>query len=134
MVCSYWVCYSPAEHSSRFIIVCLQLKYEHILYWGTAEGHFSQLNRVQLEAWKLFEDLSLPSLESHRVAAVVGLTRRLLSGSVKFPLLSLTSVFFPLASPPFFCIAFSPNSSHQFSDQCTYHSLEVFKRSYRGRI
>ena len=63
------------------------------LFARTAESHLARLDRVQLQAQRLFSEIPLPILESCRVAvAAVGLTCRLLSGSVSSPLLSLTPV------------------------------------------
>ena len=106
-----------------------------VCIWGAAESHLAQLDRVQLQAQRLFSEIPLPTLESRRVAAAVGLTCRLLSGSVSSPLLSLTPVMSSTGSPlrRSACLTVSSHP-HWFLDQCTYRSLEVFKRSYRGRI
>ena len=133
-ICDYL---SPADLCTAYkAFVRPQLEYGHLLYWSAAESHLVRLDRVQLQAQRLFSEIPLPTLESRRVAAAVGLTCRLLSGSVSSPLLSLTPVLMsstgslPRRST---CLTVSSHP-HQFLDQCTYHSLEVFKRSYRGRI
>ena len=128
---------SPADLCTAYkAFVRPQLEYGHLLYWGAAESHLVRLDRVQLQAQRLFSEIPLPTLESHRVAAAVGLTCRLLSGSVSSPLLSLTPVLMSsTGSLPRRSARLTVSSHpHQFLDQCTYRSLEVFKRSYRGRI
>ena len=61
---------------------------------------------------------------------------RLLSGNVSSPLLSLTPILMSsTGSLPRHSARLTVSSHlHQFLDQCTYRSLEMFKRSYRGRI
>lgn len=68
-------------------------------------------------------------------SAAVDLACRFLSGSVRSPLLSLTLFLDSTGSLPH-CSAWLAASCHphQFFYQSTYRSLEVFKRSYRGRI
>ena len=84
---------SPADLCTAYkAFVHPQLEYGHLLYWGAAESHLVRLDRVQLQAQRLFSEIPLPTLESRRVATAVGLTCRLLSGSVSSPLLSLTPV------------------------------------------
>ena len=133
-ICDYL---SPADLCIAYkAFVCPQLEYGHLLYWGAAESHLVRLDRVQLQAQRLFSEIPLPTLESRRVAAAVGLTCRLLSGNVSSPLLSLTPVLMSsTGSPPRRSARLTvSNHPHQFLDQCIYCSLEVFKRSYRGRI
>ena len=131
-ICDYL---SPADLCTAYkAFVRPQLEYGHLLYWGAAESHLVRLDRVQLQAQRLFSEIPLPTLESRRVAAAVGLTCRLLSGSVSSPLLSLTPVLMSSTGSLSRHSARLTVSSHphQFLDQCTYCSLEVFKRSYRG--
>ena len=89
-ICDYL---SPADLCTAYkAFVRPQLEYGHFLYWGATESHLVRLDRVQLQAQRLFSEILLPTLESRRVAAAVELTCRLLSGSVSSPLLSLTPV------------------------------------------
>ena len=133
-ICDYL---SPADLCIAYkAFVRPQLEYGHLLYWGAAESHLVRLDGVQLQAQRLFSEIPLPTLESRGVATAVGLTCRLLSGNVSSPLLSLTPVLMSsTGSLPRHSARLTVSSyPHQFLDQCTYHSLEVFKRSYRGRI
>ena len=133
-ICDYL---SPVDLCTAYkAFVRLQLEYGHLLYWGAAESHLARLDRVQLQAQRLFSEIPLPTLESRRVAAAVGLTCRLLSGSVSSPLLSLTPVLMSSTGSLLRRSArlIVSGHLHRFLDQCTYRSLEMFKRSYRGRI
>ena len=133
-ICDYL---SPANLCTAYkAFVRPQIEYSHLLYWGATESHLARLDRIQLQAQRLFSEIPLPTLESCRVAAAVGLTCRLLSGSVSSPLLFLTPVLMSsigslLRRSACLTVLSHP---HWFFDQCTYRSLEVFKRSYRGRI
>ena len=133
-ICDYL---SPADlYTAYKAFVRPQLEYGHLLYWSAAEGHLARLDRVQLQAQRLFNEIPLPTLESRRAAAAVGLTCRLLSGSVSSPLLSLAPVLMSsIGSLPRRSARLAvSNHPHQLLDQCDYRSLEVFKRSFRGRI
>ena len=134
-ICDYL---SPADlYTAYKAFVRPQLEYGHLLYWSAAEGHLAQLDGVQLQAQRLFNEIPLPTLESRRAAAAaVGLTCRLLSGSVSSPLLSLAPILMSsIGSLPRHSARLAVSSHpHQLLDQCDYRSLEVFKRSFRGRI
>ena len=133
-ICDYL---SPADlYTAYKAFVRPQLEYGHLLYWSAAEGHLARLDRVQLQAQRLFNEIPLPTLESRRAAAAVGLTCRLLSGSVSSPLLSLAPILMSsIGSLPRRSARLAVSSHpHQLLDQCDYRSLEVFKRSFRGRI
>ena len=133
-ICDYL---SPTDlYTAYKAFVRPQLEYGHLLYWSAAEGHLARLDRVQLQAQRLFNEIPLPTLESCRAAAAVGLTCQLLSGSVSSPLLSLAPVLMSsIGSLPRRSARLAVSSHpHQLLDQCDYRSLEVFKRSFRGRI
>ena len=133
-ICDYL---SPADlYIAYKAFVRPQLEYGHLLYWSAAEGHLARLDRVQLQAQRLFNEIPLPTLESRRAAAAVGLTCWLLSGSVSSPLLSLAPILMSsIGSLPRRSARLAVSSHpHQLLDQCDYRSLEVFKRSFRGRI
>ena len=130
-ICDYL---SPADLCTAYkAFVRLQLEYGHLLYWGAAESHLVRLDRVQLQAQRLFSEIPLPTLESRRVAAAVRLTCRLLSGNVSSPLLSLTPVLMSSTGSLPRRSARLTSHSHQFLDQCTYRSF-VLWRCLRGLI
>ena len=118
--------------------VCSKLEYGNLIYWTAAETHLAKLDRVQQQAQRLFEGVAVPSLEQRREAAAIGLTCRLMSGNVKQPLKPLTP---KMRNPNEDQIRRSirlkgpiQQHKHQLQDQTTTNSMEVLKRSYRGRI
>jgi len=59
-----------------------KIEYGNLIYWGAAEGYLEKLDRVQSSAVSMLEDSSaffIPSLESRRQAAAVGLTTSLMA-------------------------------------------------------
>ena len=85
----------------------------------------------------MFGQLPISSLEQRRQAAAVGLTCKLLHGDAKTPLKSLTPEFEDSSKvKPRRSARVAPTKSHnhQLQFHITMKSLEVFKRSYRGRI
>ena len=115
-----------------------KLEYGSLTYWSTAKTHLAKLDLVQQQAQGLFEGLAIKSLEQRREAAAVGLACRLLSGDVKRPLESLI----PKCRDPSEgrlrrsarLGGHKQQHQHQLQCQTTAKSLEVFKRSFRGRI
>ena len=60
-----------------------KIEYGKLVYWGAAEGYLEKLDRVQSSAVSMLENSSaffIPSLESRRQAAAVGLSFKLLGG------------------------------------------------------
>ncbi|CAN0016807.1 unnamed protein product, partial [Heterosigma akashiwo] len=60
-----------------------KIEYGNLIYWGAAESYLEKLDRVQRSAVLMLADSSaffIPSLESRRQAAAVGLTCKLLNG------------------------------------------------------
>jgi len=73
-----------------FIRSCLE--YGHLLYFGAAKSHLERLDALQRRAAGICHD-TFPSLESHRCAAGIGLTCRLLDGEGRGNLQSLRPHF-----------------------------------------
>ena len=115
-----------------------KLEYGSLTYWSTAKTHLAKLDLVQQQAQGLFEGLAIKSLEQRREAAAVGLACRLLSGDVKRPLESLIPKCRDSSEGRLRSSArlggHKQQHQHQLQCQTTAKSLEVFKRSFRGRI
>ena len=115
-----------------------KLEYRNLIYWSAAETHLAKLDRVQQQAQRLFEGVDVPSLEKRREAAAIGLTCRLMSGNMKQPLKPLTpKMRNPNADKPRRSSRLKgpiQQHEHQLQEQTTIRSMEVLKRSYRGRI
>ena len=75
-----------------------KIEYGNLIYWGAAEGYLEKLDRVQSSAVSMLADSSaffIPSLESRRQAAAVGLTCKLLDGQGRGALSEVQPVFAP---------------------------------------
>ena len=82
-----------------------KIEYDNLVYWGAADGHFRDLDAIQRSALKLLQkpeqvDPPLPSLESRRQAAAVGLACKLLDGKGRGLLNELKPVFVDPTQPP----------------------------------
>ena len=122
-----------------------KIEYGNLIYWGAAEGYLEKLDRVQSSAVSMLADSSaffIPSLESRRQAAAVGLTCKLLDGQGRGALSEVQPVFAPpttkstrssdrLAAQR----AAGPQHPHQLKAAAIRHtgnrpSLVTYKRSY----
>ena len=128
-----------------------KIEYGNLIYWGAAGGYLEKLDRVQSSgAVSMLADSSaffIPSLESRRQAAAVGLTCKLLDGQGRGALGEVQPVF---AAPPTTKStrssdrlaaqrAAGPQHPHQLKAAAIRHtgnrrSLVAYKRSYRARI
>ena len=124
-------------HTAYTAFVRPKLEYGNLVYWSAAKTNLDKLDRVQEQAHNMFDQLPISSLEQRRQAAAVGLTCKLLHGDIKTPLKSLTPEFEDCSKvKPRRSARVAPTKSHdhQLQSYITTKSLEVFKRSYRGRI
>jgi hypothetical protein len=130
-----------------------KIEYGSLVYWGAAEGYLKKFDGIQRSAISLLQQPqqvgpTLPSLESRRQAAAVGLTCKLLDGRGRGLLNDLkpTLVNPGLPSPEVRVSAriasrtVAPQHSHQLEHAQICHragprsSLAPYKRSYRVRI
>ena len=71
-----------------------RLEYGNLVYWGAAESHLKKLDAVQNSAKSMLKKPQfLPSLESRRKAAALGLVCKLLDGEGRGELQSLEPNF-----------------------------------------
>ena len=126
-----------------------KIEYGNLIYWGAAEGYLEKLDRVQSSAVSMLADSSaffIPSLESRRQAAAVGLTCKLLDGQGRGALSEVQPVFAPPTTKSTRSSdriaaqrAAGPQHPHQLKAAAIRHtgnrpSLVTYKRSYRARI
>ena len=113
-----------------------RIEYGNIVYWGAADTHLGKLDKIQNRAKSMIQGNlknNIPSLEARRKAAAVGLTCKLLDGQGRGKLQDLKPL--PQTKIPRRSKRLG-SSSHSFQIEGVTKpkSLEVFKRSYRGRI
>ena len=82
-----------------------KIEYGSLVYWGAADGHLRDFDASQRSAHKLLQkpeqvDPPLPSLESRRQAAAVGLACKLLDGKGCGLRTELKPVFVDPTQPP----------------------------------
>jgi hypothetical protein len=128
-----------------------KIEYGSLVYWGAADGHLRDLDAIQRSALKLLrkpEQVALPSLESRRQAAAVGLACKLLDGKGRGLLTELKPVFVDPTQPPPHRRASAriaartggpPRHPHQLQQapichRAGFRSLETYKRSLRVRL
>jgi len=130
-----------------------KIEYGSLVYWGAADGHLRDLDAIQRSALKLLQkpeqvDPPLPSLESWRQAAAVGLVCKLLDGKGRGLLNELKPVFVDPTQPPPHIRASAriaartggpPRHPHQLQQapichRAGFRSLETYKRSLRVRL
>ena len=124
-------------HTAYSAFIRPKLEYGNLVYWSAAETTLNKLDRVQQQAHKLFSQHSISSLEQRREVAAVGLTCKLLHGDTKAPLQSLIPKFEdPNKNKPRRSarLASIKPHNHQLQSCINVNSLEIYKRSYRGRI
>ena len=113
-----------------------KMEYGNIVYWGAADTHLDKLDKIQNAAKKLIKShvkKDIPSLEDRRKAAAVGLTCKLLDGKGRGKLQEMKPM--PQSKNIRRSRRISGSShSFKFQNQSKPKSLEVFKRSFRGRI
>ena len=115
-----------------------KIEYGNLVYWGAAESNLKKLDSIQDSTKSMLRNKNhfLPELEDRRKAAALGLTCKLMDGNGRGQLQKLKP---KMLSEDTLQVRRSKrlNSKchqHQFADQTTAKSLNIFQRSYRGRI
>ena len=116
-----------------------KLEYGNLVYWGASESHLKKMDAIQHSARSMLQDqnLFLPSLESRRKAAAVGLSCKLMDGKARGKLQCLKPELIPNdqeGNRRSKRINKFPKHCDQFATQTKVTSLKSFERSFRGRI
>ena len=115
-----------------------KLEYGNLVYWGAAESNLKKLDSIQDSTKSMLRNKNhfLPDLEDRRKAAALGLTCKLMDGNGRGQLQKLKPKMLSedklqVRRPKRLN---SKCHQHQVADQTTAKSLNIFQRSYRGRI
>ena len=114
-----------------------KLEYGNLVYWGAAETHLGKLDAVHNSAISVLKKPSgIPSLESRRRAAALGLTCKLLDGEGRGEMQSLKPQFCSNNRQTLRRSKRINQKSHKFQIESVTKakSLNTFKRTFRGRI
>jgi len=114
-----------------------RLEYGNLVYWGAAESHLKKLDAVQNSAKSMLKKPQfLPSLETRRKAAALGLVCKLLDGEGRGELQSLEPNFSSGNKKLRRSERINQQALHKFQIETTTNtkSINIFKRSLRGRI
>ena len=99
-------------------------------YFGAAKSHLDHLDALQHQAAGIFH-CTIPSIESCRHAAAIGLTGRLLDeGHGDHDLKFFTPEFVTIATR----ISSDPSRALRLNNPVTFKCLNSFRRSYHGSI
>ena len=116
-----------------------RIEYGNLVYWGACESHLKKFDAIQESAKSMLQNknLFLPSLETRRKAAAVGLCCKLMDGDARGELQNLKPHLIPNGQEGNRrSRRINKCSKHQytFADQTKASSLKNFERSFRGRI